>query len=141
MVSQKLYSDAARPADVARIRLLPASPGVESQIGSDGIEIDKLPFNVGRNLRPGHVSDADIAGLKILLPDAVHMSPLHFVIEVDDGRLRLRDLHSNLGTLVNGPRFARFEQQDAADLHLGANEIQAGGTESPYCFRLILERA
>jgi CRP/FNR family transcriptional regulator, cyclic AMP receptor protein len=141
LVSQKLYSDAPRQADVAHMQLLPASSLVESQIGPEGVSVDRLPYNVGRDLDNSRASGADVDGLKIEHADVVHMSSLHFVIEADRGRLRLRDLHSNLGTLVNGRRIARFEQFDTAYLHLGKNEIQAGGTESPYRFRLILEHA
>jgi len=52
----------------------------------------------------------------------------------------VRDLESDLGTLVNGLRIAQFERSGAADLRFGENRIQAGGLESPYRFHVIVER-
>ena len=141
LIAQKLYCDAVRLADVDNMRLMPASSAVASQIGSDGMVIDRLPFIIGRRIEDAEGPSDDINGLKINFADALHMSPLHFIIETDGDRLQLRDLHSNLGTVVNGHRIARFEQFDTADLHLGTDEIQAGDAESPYRFRLILEAA
>ncbi len=63
-----------------------------------------------------------------------------FVLKDRDGRLAVKDLDSHLGTIVNGTRIAKFEERSIAGLTRGPNEIQAGGVESPYRFRVIVER-
>lgn len=139
LLEQRIFSEAARLDEVEKIRLLAASPDVESQIGSEGLIIDKLPFHVGRVALSGESAGAKPMELMLHAQER-QMSPLQFAIEGRGGRLVVRDLGSHLGTLVNGARIAHFEQSDMADLRFGENRIQAGGLESPYRFHLIVER-
>jgi len=139
LLEQQIYVEGARADEVKVIRLLAASPEVESQIGSEGITVGKLPFHVGRSALPGESAGAKPSEL-MLHALAGQMSPLQFAIEVHEGRLTVHDLGSHLGTLVNGVRIAHFERTDMADLLFGENRIQAGGLESPYRFHVIVER-
>jgi CRP-like cAMP-binding protein len=139
LIEQRLYSDGARLDSVGRIRLLPASPETEGQIGSEGRAIEALPFRVGRQGARGEQANAIKPSLVLQMSDD-QMSPLHFAVEGRDGRLSLRDLDSHLGTMVNGVRVAHFEYANTADLRFGENLVQAGGAESPYRFRIIVER-
>ncbi len=141
LVEQQIYSEGARFDEVAGIHLLPASPEMKTQIGGHGIEVADLPFRVGRHRRPGEPASADQAELSLQSPGGEQISARHFAIEVNDGRLMVRDLDSHLGTVVNGTRIAYFEQSASADLLFGENSVQAGGLESPYRFRVIVERA
>ncbi len=141
LVEQQIYSEGARLGEVDSIRLLPASPEMAAQIGSEGLALPDLPFQVGRHRRPGEPARASGSELALQSPGGEQISIQHFCIRGQDGRLVLRDLKSHLGTLVNGVRIASFEQSDVADLTFGENEIQAGGLESPYRFHVIVERA
>ncbi len=139
LLEQRIYVEGARVDGVKVIRLLAASPEIESQIGSEGLTIGKLPFQVGRNAMVGESAGTKRAEL-MLHASSAQMSPLQFAIEAHEGRLTVRDLGSHLGTLVNGVRIAHFEHADVADLLFGENRIQAGGLESPYRFHVIVER-
>ena len=68
------------------------------------------------------------------------ISPLHFAIENQEGRLVVRDMGSHLGTVVDGQRIGHFEEFSVADLLFGTTPIQAGGLDSPYCFQITVER-
>ncbi len=140
LVQNQLFSEGAWMRDVGEIRLLPASPEMEGQIGSEGVTADKLPFRIGRQPRPGEPTQADPSELALAADGDEQLSVHHLEIVKHDGRLALRDLHSRLGTLVNGARVASFEQSDLADLTLGENSLQLGGAESPYRFHVIVRR-
>ena len=49
----------------------------------------------------------------------------------------IRDVGSQLGTVVNGLRIGIEEPLNAVELHIGENEIIAGGSDSP--FRFVIE--
>ena len=53
-------------AGVSEIKLLPGTPAVESQIGRDGIVIDRLPFRVGRRAVAGEPPSKTQAELLLL---------------------------------------------------------------------------
>jgi CRP/FNR family transcriptional regulator, cyclic AMP receptor protein len=139
LLEQHIYVEGARVDKIEVIRVLAASPEIETQIGSEGVTVDKLPFHVGRTELPGE-SASDKSTEMMLRALSGQMSPLQFAIEDREGRLIVRDLGSHLGTLVNGRRIAHFERTDVADLRFGENRIQAGGLESPYRFHVIVER-
>lgn len=141
LIEQRIFSEAATLQDVARIRILPATRDVESQIGTEGLIVEKLPYRVGRRTLSGDATSASKADLAFRAPGSSQLSPLQFAIEDQTGRLMLRDLESHLGTLVNGVRIAHFEESQFADLHFGDNTVAAGGLESPFQFHIVVERA
>jgi len=59
------------------------------------------------------------------------------VIERGHNALMIRDVGSQLGTVVNGLRIGIEEPLNAVELHIGENEIIAGGSDSP--FRFVIE--
>lgn len=140
LVQNRLFNEGAWLRDVDEIRLLPSSPEMERQIGSEGMTIDKLPFRVGRQSHPGDRTQAEAADLALASGGSEQISARHFSIVEHEGRLAVRDLHSRLGTSVNGARVAGFEQSDLAELTLGENSIQTGGIDSPYRFHVIVRR-
>ncbi len=139
LVQNRLFSEGAWMRDVGEIRLLPDSPEMERQIGSEGVTVDKLPFWIGRQPQPGEPTQAEPTDLALASGGSEQLSVHHFAIVEHGGRLAVRDLQSRLGTLVNGARIAGFEQSDLAELTLGENSIQTGGTESPYRFHVIVQ--
>ena len=127
--------------EVGRMRLLPASPNVEAQIGGEGIEISELPFRIGRHALADDRTSASETELLLRAPGSMQISPEHLIIESRDGRIVLRDLGSQVGTIVNGILAAHFEVSDEVALQFGDNDVQLGGLDSPYRFRLIIEPA
>lgn len=140
LLEQRIYSEAAMTGEIKQIRLLAAAPEVESQIGTDGVTVKNLPFVIGRRKDPGDIEGGTQADLTLHAPSSGQLARRHFALEDQDGRLIIRDLESDLGTLVNGLRIAQFERTDVADLRFGENRIQAGGLESPFRFHVIVER-
>ena len=136
----ELREAGAAMAEVGEMRLLPGSPALESQIGQDGIAVESLPFRVGRRALPGEPTRVEPVELSLQAGDTFHLATQHFAIEEREGQLVLRDLGSPLGTLVNERRAAEFEESPIVPLRFGANEIQAGGAESRYCFTLLVTR-
>jgi len=140
LLTHQLFSEAAPYDRVKSIRLLPESQEMLAQIGSEGVKIDKLPFRVGRTLRSEERTAVRKAELAVQASHGDEISPQHFVIETDEGRLIIRDMASHLGTLVNGRRIGHFEEFSIADLRFGSTPIQAGGVESPYRFMIVIAR-
>jgi hypothetical protein len=134
----QVHALAIPASGVTEIRLRPATPAVESQIGRDGIVIDHLPFRVGRRAIAGDPASLDDAELLLRTTKPYEMAPEHFIIEERDGRLFLRDLGSVLGTLVDGKRIASFEQSDSAPLKPGVTRIVVGGIDSSIAFNLVI---
>ncbi len=126
---------------VGKILLLPDSHMIETQIGSRGIEITDLPYVIGCHTIADHRTNLAPAELLIRSPGNFQVSGKHVIIEDHNGFLVARDLGSHLGTLVNGVRVAYFEQEDEASLNFGDNGVQLGSIDSPFRFRMIVERA
>ncbi len=140
LVQNRLFSEGAWVRDVAEIRLLPDSAELERQIGSEGVTIGALPFRVGRQPQPGEPTRVEPMDLALASGGSEQISVHHFSILEHEGRLAVRDMQSRLGTSVNGARIAEFEQTDLTELTFGENSIQAGGTDSPYRFHVIVRR-
>jgi pSer/pThr/pTyr-binding forkhead associated (FHA) protein len=72
--------------------------------------------------------------LQLLDRDPLRLSRDHFAIMQLQGRLFIRDLHSHLGTTVNGRPIGDYFGADEAPVRLGDNEIIAGGMDSAFVF-------
>lgn len=140
LVSGRLLRPGAPMAEVARITLLPASRSTENQIGDEGVVVSELPFRVGRKLRAKERGHYAGVGLALGAKDIFDISPEHFAIEDQKGRLVARDLGSHLGTIVNGVRIADFEQTAVVGLQFGQNLVQPGGIDCPFQFSVVVEK-
>jgi hypothetical protein len=89
---------------------------------------------VERELRPAVPVDLAIGDKR-----PYRLSRLHFSIVRDDSTYVVRDMHSMLGTSVNGQGLGDQFAADRASLHPGDNIVVAGGEGSPNEFRLVLE--
>ncbi len=141
LMTHHLYTEGALQSEVGAIRLLAGSPEMQAQIGVEGVVIKTLPFHIGRHLRPEEKATVRKADLMVQASAGAEISPLHFSIESEEGRLIVRDHASHLGTKVNEQRIGHFEEFSTADLLLGTTSLQAGGMDSPYRFEIIVERA
>ncbi len=113
----------------------------EGEIEDAAIAVECLPFRVGRRALAGEPTrTTEPVELSLQAHDSFQMAAQHFAIEERDGGLVVRDLGSPLGTPVNGGRIAEFEESLTAPLRLGANEIEAGGTDSRSRFTLLVRR-
>mgnify|MGYP002630387631 CR=1 FL=1 len=133
--------DKAKRQNVAEIRLLGANRETQSFLGSTGIPIYHLPFEIGLAAGDTVILQRDRLELPVPGPSP-QLGPGHFRIELGaDGALSVRDLESQLGCIVNGRRissFERIEQGPVAMLNEGDNEIIAGGIYSSVRFILSL---
>lgn len=141
LMTHHLYSEGALHDEVDAIRLIAGSPEMQAQIGSEGVVVKTLPFNIGRHLRAEEKPSVRKADLMVQASVGAEISPSHFAIENHEGRLIVRDHASHLGTMVDGQRIGHFEEFSVADLLFGTTSIQAGGMDSPYRFEIVVERA
>ena len=91
--------------------------------------VGRAPFS---HEPPGAVA----ADLLLYDREPVRLSRDHFAIVLQYGRLFVRDLHSTLGTTVNGVPIGWHFEADEAPLQAGDNEIVAGGEGSPFVFKV-----
>ncbi|HEY0833812.1 MAG TPA: cyclic nucleotide-binding domain-containing protein [Azospirillum sp.] len=123
----------------ARLGMGPYAVGLrfEGQSAGDMVWVDSLPFRVGRTARDGDPTRRERGALRLPDHSPYRLSPNHFAID-RDARLGLvvRDLGSELGTMVNGQYLGGIFAKDALRLQNGENIIVAGGTDSPFVFRV-----
>lgn len=141
LLTDHIDPEAARAIEVSRIVLKPDSPEMEHQIGTDGIEIARLPYIVGRRNRQDDLPHAVESALLVRPSDMFRIDLEHFAVIKHDGHIYVRDLDSHLGTTVNGHRLASFEQNAMIKLGFGPNLVEAGGIDSPYRFCIVVEKA
>ena len=136
-----LERESVRVTEVSEIILLPESHEMETQIGEEGLAIPALPYTVGGHIDEDHAPSEEQTSLRLRSYSTHQIDPEHLAIEEIEGRLCVRDLGTHLGTFVNGSRIANFEHTDTAQLKFGDNHIQAGGTNSPYQFRIFVKES
>ena len=129
----------AVPAAVGeRVVLFAASQALASQVPAEGIAVDRFPFEVGR--KPAADERRPGGPVRLELEDAApyRLSRRHFAVVAADGGLAVRDDHSTLGTVVNGEAIGEQFPRPEAPLRRGENLVVAGGTASPFAFRLVV---
>jgi len=126
---------------IGRIRLLPDSPAVKTQIGSKGIEVCHLPYQIGCHGAADRRASVTATELLLRAEDDFQADDSHLTISNQNGHLVACDMDSHLGTLVNDVRIAHFEPDVKAVLCFGSNSVQLGSVDSPYRFRIIVEPA
>ncbi|WP_448191950.1 cyclic nucleotide-binding domain-containing protein [Azospirillum sp. sgz301742] len=113
---------------------------VEGMPASQTVWIDALPFRIGRT--PDGYGAAMRDRYTLRLPDDApfRLSPNHFAIDRDH-RLGLvvRDVGSELGTMVNGQYIGGIFAKDTMSLQIGSNSVVAGGRDSPFVFEVLVQ--
>ncbi|MBO6784075.1 MAG: cyclic nucleotide-binding domain-containing protein [Alphaproteobacteria bacterium] len=132
-------SPLAAPGAWSEVRLRPDSSATRSGMPRRGIVISDIPFGIGR--KPLRGEQAPRTGIALTFNDSkpYNLSRSHFMIEHGHTALMIRDVGSQLGTVVNGTRIGLDHLHNALPLHIGENGIAAGGADTP--FRFVLEIA
>jgi pSer/pThr/pTyr-binding forkhead associated (FHA) protein len=131
-INDALYARNAQIIDNAYQESAVAAPG------TDPLELDDRPFVVGRRPIPGEELPQWHPDLSLDDTRPFRLSRNHFMIERRDERYYLRDLHSTLGTIVNGEPIGDRFFTDEVLLRIGENEVIAGGVHSPFVFSVSI---
>jgi CRP/FNR family cyclic AMP-dependent transcriptional regulator len=128
----------ARAHDLPAIELTAVTYAAKFYVGEAPIRISALPFTVGR-ARGRHESGPDAGpDLEVAEPEPFRLSRRHFCLLAEDHDVLIRDLSSELGTIVNEVPLGRDFGRDAVLLHRGPNRVVAGGAGSPFEFAVAV---
>ena len=123
---------------VPAIRLEATTYAAMLYVGSEPVRISELPYVVGREGDIGEPPLPHPPDLEIPDPKPYRLSRTHFCILAEDGRVQIRDLNSELGTIVNDVPLGHDFARDRLALRQGENAVIAGGRGSPYAFTVTL---
>ena len=123
-----------------RLILFSASEALQAHIPKEGISISKFPFTVGRSISE-HEPETSVP-VDLTLPDSppYRLCPQHFSLCYGPDGFAVQDWGSILGTEVNGEFLGEAFGHDLKTLEIGENLIIAGGVNSPFVFKVLLER-
>jgi CRP-like cAMP-binding protein len=127
-----------RSHQVPAIEITAITYAAKFYVGETPIAVPALPFTVGR--ARGRYDAGPDAGpdLEIAEPEPYRLSRRHFSLLLEEHEVLLRDLSSELGTIVNEVPLGRDFGQDAVLLHRGSNRVVAGGAGSPFEFAVAV---
>ncbi|HSA80571.1 MAG TPA: cyclic nucleotide-binding domain-containing protein [Geminicoccaceae bacterium] len=124
----------ATPGRLLSIEVRAKTYAAQFYLGVAPIALAQLPFTVGCEAAPHEVTASVAADLAIAEPAPYRLSPLHFRLLAEAGQVWLRDLDSDLGTIVNRTPLGRDFPCDGLALQPGDNVVVAGGHGSPFEF-------
>ncbi|WP_282608904.1 cyclic nucleotide-binding domain-containing protein [Pelagibius sp. Alg239-R121] len=129
-----------RPSS-GQIRILADSDAVTKVLPVEGLSPQILPFFVGRH----PVDDEALPPITIDLPlhdsEPYRLAKVHFSIAKTAKGFAIRDFRTELGTRVNAVSLGEHFSRDVTLLQSGANSVIAGGDDSPFRFRIVVEEA
>jgi CRP/FNR family transcriptional regulator, cyclic AMP receptor protein len=128
----------ARIHDVPTLEITAVTYAAKFYAGIEPIRIGSLPFTVGRARGRHEVGPDAKPDLEIPEPEPFRLSRRHFSLLAEDQDVFVRDLGSELGTIVNDVPLGRDFGRDATLLRRGANRVVAGGAGSPFEFDVAL---
>lgn len=134
-------SDTVGVRQYGTIRLLGDSEEIGKQLDRVGIEIERLPFQVGRQIGKHEDPPEQENDLSIEDERPYNLSRRHFSIEQSKRGLIVRDCGSHVGTLVNGVRIGAETGVSVAILKIGDNAVIAGSDTSPFRFTVQVSPA
>jgi len=122
-----------------QLTLLPLSQQLIPFLPKEGIEVTKLPFTVGRLPEGNEPESAMQIDLKILDNRPFRLSRRHFALYENPDGYGVLDLGSALGTELNDDFLGHNFSKDFGYLKPGENKITAGGIDSPFHFKILME--
>lgn len=122
-----------------RLTLLPLSPQLITHLPEEGKQIVNLPYTVGRIPQENEPESA--MKIDLQLPDQrpFRLSRRHFALYQKPDGCGILDLGSALGTVLNDEFLGHNFAKDFGYLKPGENRITAGGTDSPFTFKILME--
>ncbi|MEM9683457.1 MAG: cyclic nucleotide-binding domain-containing protein [Pseudomonadota bacterium] len=124
----------ATPAAQRSVAIRGGTYALKLYIGTAPIDVPKMPYTVGRVPEKRQEDSSPEPDLGILDPSPYRLSPAHFVLFEDYGKIFIRDCNSEYGTVVNDRNLGRDFAVDQVALRAGENTVIAGGDGSPYKF-------
>lgn len=107
-----------------------------ASLGAPSVALHHFPYRIGRDAsREDPFSHNE---LRLVDPDAKHVSANHCLIGCAGSRFFVIDRGSRTGTVVNGVLVGGRAATRRAELEGGQNEIVIGRVDSPYCFRVTI---
>ena len=122
-----------------RLTLLPLSQQLIPHLPKEGIKLKKLPFTVGRLPVENEPESAIQVDLKIPDNRPFRLSRRHFALYQNPDGCGILDLGSALGTALNDDFLGQNFAKDFGYLKPGENRITAGGINSPFTFKILME--
>ena len=113
---------------------------LREDLPENGLHVVSFPFAVGRELADREPPPACLIDLAIEDRRPYRLSRQHFRVEQTSEGLAVRDLDSYLGTVADGTPLGTSFRRDSLLLEEGEHLVVAGGTDSPYRFRLTVRR-
>jgi CRP-like cAMP-binding protein len=133
----------AAAAEAAKADLHPVvhagSSYLAAAIPREGIEVTESPFRVGRTPEPYEPKPAETVHLSLADSLPFRLSREHFSLYRGEDGYAIRDLGSTLGTEVNGTFLGEHFGTDTELLEPGENIVIAGGIDSPFQFKIVVE--
>ena len=125
-----------RPSRVGQVRVIPLTSETRKSLPDDGIVLAGFPFRVG--CKPASEEAGLLACNELELEDDTGemISINHFLIDIGNGGVIVRDRGSRRGTTVNRATIGGGAPRDVAPLDTGDNEVIAGTADSPYRFNV-----
>ena len=128
-------------ASSSLIRILADSELTSTVLPPEGLSPQVLPFFVGRQ----PVDDEALPPITIDLPlhdsEPYRLAKVHFSIAKTAKGFAIRDFRTELGTRVNEVSLGEHFSRDVTLLARGENSVIAGGGDSPFRFRVVVEEA
>lgn len=159
-----LAASVAEMTPEACLTIFPETDFLAEQMPKDGITLMATPFIIGRKpdsdemqikkpdqwLSPRRdrrdqeerreVSNLSQVHLQLTDMQPYRLSRIHFLFQkMPDGRFVTRDLGSTLGTKINENFLGTDFPSDFCELNMGENIISAGGSDTPFKFRVVVE--
>ncbi len=142
---RKTDPPAGEPAEgraaAGQITIFAASEAVSLVLPAEGLSPQVLPFFVGRH----PVENEALPPITIDLPlhdsEPHRLAKVHFSVAKTSKGFAIRDFRTELGTRVNDVSLGEHFSQDVTLLKVGENEVVAGGSDSPFRFRIRVEDA
>ena len=124
--------------DLPAIEITAITYAAKFYVGEAPISVPALPFTLGRALGRNEAGPDNGPDLEVPEPEPYRLSRRHFSLLAEDREVLLRDLSSELGTIVNEVPLGRDFGRDAVLLHRGPNRVVAGGAGSPFEFAVAV---